>query len=259
MKIFLSWSGNQSLLLAKALREWLPFVFQGIETPFVSEKDIEAGEFWPERLSNVLENYDFGIVCLTTSNLTKPYIMFESGALAKKVGKARLIPVLCGVTPSDLVDNPLGFYQAVSLDRKGILKLVESINVSRLDSKLDGAVLEKTFDRWWSDLQAKIDTIVKAPDEDAPIRKAYTVDDMRGGIDEILSLLRPLARSIRTDSLLALDASLDLASDARREALDGWQRLFLQTLVNRASSEFYSEISKFVKERVPKEDKKVSP
>src|SRR5262245_47965634 len=149
MKIFISWSGNQSLLLAKALREWLPFVFQGIEAPFVSDKDIAAGEFWPERLSTVLESHDFGIVCLTKTGLIKPYVMFESGALAKRVGQAKLIPVLCGLTPGDLVGIPLGLYQCVSLDQEGILRLVESINASRGDKKLTQPVLDKSFKMLW--------------------------------------------------------------------------------------------------------------
>jgi hypothetical protein len=41
-----------------------------------------------------LDEYEFGIVCLTAENLTAPWIMFESGALAKKLGKTRLGPVL---------------------------------------------------------------------------------------------------------------------------------------------------------------------
>jgi hypothetical protein len=106
MKIFLSWPGKQSLLLATELRQWLPRVFQSVE-PFLSTDDIEAGEKWQDRLNTVLEDHDFGIVCLTRTNLTAPYVMFESGALAKKLGKARLIPVLCGLSETELATYPV--------------------------------------------------------------------------------------------------------------------------------------------------------
>jgi hypothetical protein len=55
MKIFLSWSGKQSLLLATELRQWLPRVFQSVE-PFLSTDDIEAGEKWQDRLNTVLKD-----------------------------------------------------------------------------------------------------------------------------------------------------------------------------------------------------------
>lgn len=44
MKVFLSWSGERSRLVATALHEWLPQVINAVE-PFISS-NIDAGARW---------------------------------------------------------------------------------------------------------------------------------------------------------------------------------------------------------------------
>jgi TIR domain len=82
MKVFISWSGPKAKLLAIALRDWLPLVIQSV-TPWMSEKDINAGRRWRTELADQLEECGCGIVCLTKDSLTSPWVLFESGALAK--------------------------------------------------------------------------------------------------------------------------------------------------------------------------------
>ena len=101
MKVFLSHSGAQSRKLAEALAWWLPKVLQKIEKVFISTTSIELGEKFPGTLMKTLEDYDFGIACLTSTNTTAPWVLFESGAIAKK-GESRLIPLLCDMEETDL-------------------------------------------------------------------------------------------------------------------------------------------------------------
>ena len=42
MRVFISWSGERSKVLAQALKEWLPLVLHNVE-PWMSEVDIAAG------------------------------------------------------------------------------------------------------------------------------------------------------------------------------------------------------------------------
>lgn len=48
MKVFISWSGKRSKAMANALKEWIPLIVQHAE-PFVSDKDISAGDRWAKR------------------------------------------------------------------------------------------------------------------------------------------------------------------------------------------------------------------
>ena len=60
MKVFLSWSGIRSKLMADALRDWLPLVIQAVE-PWLSESDIEKGVRWGPDISDRLEESRVGI------------------------------------------------------------------------------------------------------------------------------------------------------------------------------------------------------
>lgn len=81
MKVFLSWSGERSRLVATLLDEWLRCVLQAIR-PWISTKDIDRGSLWFSEIQDQLQDVTTGIICLTQENKEKPWILFEAGALA---------------------------------------------------------------------------------------------------------------------------------------------------------------------------------
>ena len=54
MKVFLSWSGDQSRLLAEALRTWMPTVIQAVK-PYFTPDDIAKGARSATEISRELE------------------------------------------------------------------------------------------------------------------------------------------------------------------------------------------------------------
>ncbi len=93
MKVFISWSGKRSNALAVALKGWLPLILQYVK-PWVSEKDISAGDRWARAIAGELETSNFGILCVTPENLRSEWILFEAGALSKSMLDAKVIPLL---------------------------------------------------------------------------------------------------------------------------------------------------------------------
>jgi hypothetical protein len=126
LKVFLSWSGDLSHEFAEILCDWLPVVLQNVK-PFFTPDDIEKGARWEKDISQELEASSFGLFCLTKENLSKPWIMFEAGALSKSVATSRVCPILFGVEPTDLV-GPLVHFQAVPFSEHEMLKLVRGMN-----------------------------------------------------------------------------------------------------------------------------------
>lgn len=157
MKVLLSWSGSQSRLIAEALRVWLEDVVQALE-PWVSTVDISAGATWHSELSSTLDACSFGVLCLTKSNLSSKWLLFEAGAVSRAVTKSRVVPYLLGVSPDDL-DGPLSHFQASVADREGTWRLVKALNtaVSQCAEKsLASQQLEKSFARCWPELELKL-------------------------------------------------------------------------------------------------------
>jgi hypothetical protein len=129
MKVFISWSGERSKSLAHAFHEWLPLVLHYVE-PWLSEADIDAGERWAQSVATELAASNFGIICVTSENITSPWVLFEAGALTKSLETSRVIPVLLDLEFSD-VSGPLAQFQAEKLSSTGIGEIDHPVHSER--------------------------------------------------------------------------------------------------------------------------------
>ena len=205
MKVFISWSGTRSGNIALKLREWLPSVIQSIK-PWMSSIDIDAGGRWDKDIANELEQTKFGIICLTKTNQTAPWILFEAGALAKTVDDTFVCPYLIDLEPLDVQHGPLSQFQAKRANEKETLELLYTINKALKDSNLSNGQLKKTFDLWWPELKTTLET---TPDDEAVIPRR-PVEDM---IEEILDLVRDLSRNVRGESRSTSEQVVEYAFD----------------------------------------------
>lgn len=151
MKVFVSWSGEASHDVAKALKDWLPNVIQAVDV-FLSSEDIAKGSEWFHELGTVLDESSFGILCLTRDNLSAPWILYEAGALGKRFEQSRVVPLLIDIKVPD-VTGPLAHFNAALLDKGEITKLITAINAQLSENQLTEKQLEKVFQTWWPDLE----------------------------------------------------------------------------------------------------------
>lgn len=157
MKVFISWSGSRSKDLANALRQWLPMVLQYVE-PWVSDKDISAGERWAQAIAGELDASNFGIICITPENLNSEWILFESGALSKSMLDAKVIPLLFGLELSDL-SGPLSQFQAQKVEEVGVMEVVRAIN-KVAEKPASSQIVDQLVPTLWPQLQ---ETLTKIP------------------------------------------------------------------------------------------------
>ena len=192
MKIFISFSGARSHAVAEALRDWLPRVIQQI-VPFLSERDIDKGARWGDKLARELADTHFGIICVTSDDSNSPWINYEAGALSKAVEQAHVAPFLFDIEKRQ-VGYPLAQFQMVSNSYLEVNGLLKSIN-GLCSSPLPGEILNDQFRMWWPDLEKKMVKIAQdpliAPTQDSPPKSESEV------LDEILNLSR------RQDRVLA--------------------------------------------------------
>jgi hypothetical protein len=158
MKIFLGWSGTRSKEVADALELWLPDVLQSVRT-FVSS-NIHTGVNWLNAIRTELSECNFGIFCLTKDNCTKPWILFEAGALAKVLDHARVCPYLIDMDPSDL-PMPLSSFQAAHANEQGTRDLILSLNRASDLWKLSESQALRVFERYWPELKPKLESKAK--------------------------------------------------------------------------------------------------
>lgn len=191
MKVFISWSGKTSGELAKILRDWLPSVIQAVK-PYYSTDDIAKGMRGNTVIAKELEEAGVGLLCLTPDNLDAPWIMFEAGALSKKLDTSRVCPILFGGVETTDLKGPLIQFQAVKFNKEDTRKMLTMVNKQLGDDGLESKVLDLVFEKWWPDLEQKIQSLLSKVPESAP----RAVRDERELLEEILTITRSMAPNV---------------------------------------------------------------
>jgi hypothetical protein len=223
MKVFISWSGERSKAVAEVLDEWLQCVLQAID-PWMSSKDIDRGSLWFSELSNQLADTKLGIVCLTRENKTRPWILFEAGALAKGLTSARVCTFLIDLEPTD-IDDPLAQFNHSRPDEGGVYDLLRTINSSLGDRALKEKVLERVFETYWPQFQAGFQKALEENSITGPVEERTDENVLR----EVLTSVRRLDRKMREfDTTLRKRRSGDLkyGPDLSRPRLSALQARF---------------------------------
>jgi hypothetical protein len=218
MRVFISWSGELSHSIALALREKLPMIIQAVE-PWMSTEEIGSGARWNAELAAALEATNFGIVCATKLNQLAPWLLFESGALAKSVEEGRLVPLCIDLLPSDIT-GPLAAFQARRLHEADIMRLVKDLNAAS-EKPMPAGRVNDVFHLVWPDLES---AIAGALSQTADIelsemdgKPERQVKDMLAEVvDAVRRIERSADRSVVVDAArLAPPPSFD--ADAREE------------------------------------------
>lgn len=194
MKVFISWSGSRSRAIADVLRKWLPSVLQAVR-PYFSPDDVAKGSRWSSEIAKELEASRIGLMVITPENQEAPWLLFEAGALAKNLERAKVCPLLFGdMEPTD-VKGPLVQFQAAKFGEDEMKRVLKMINAELGDAALAPDVLESVFEMWWQKLADDIESELQADvDDEAEIRRSE-----RDMLEEVLSLTRDLSRERARD------------------------------------------------------------
>lgn len=150
----------------------------------MSDLDISAGQRWQDEIGTKLQESDAGIVIVTRQNFERPWLNFEAGAISKSLRRGRPMPLLFDVKSTE-ISGPLVQFQAKEADRDGVFTVLSSLN-EILATALKPAVLQRTFDKFWPELETKFQAIRDSEPETTP-RQERTTDEM---LKEILTIVR---------------------------------------------------------------------
>ncbi|PYB84159.1 TIR domain-containing protein [Pseudomonas soli] len=213
MKVFISWSGNRSRAVAEVLSDWIKCVLQASE-PWISTRHIDRGSLWFSEINEKLRDISVGIVCLTQDNKDKPWILFESGALAKGLSGNRVCTFLVDLQPHDLTD-PLAQFNHTKPDKESVWELMRTLNACLAERSLDERVLEKAFVVYWPQFEEEF-AMALANNEPDKVTKPRSQQDV---LSEILGATRELTKRISK-----IEANQRVVTNQRYNAADAVQR-----------------------------------
>jgi hypothetical protein len=191
LKVFLSWSGVRSREVANLLSDWLCCVIQA-SRPWISTRDLDRGSLWFGEINDQLKDTTIGIICLTQENKTRPWILFEAGALAKGLSTSRVCTLLIDLESQD-IEDPLAQFNHTFPNRESVLGLVKTLNNTLSINALDTRILEQVFDTYWPQFEVKFAKILETT-ETQPPAQPRPKEDVLG---EILENTRILSSKIR--------------------------------------------------------------
>ena len=262
MNIFLSWSGDKSRAIAEALRDWLPDVIQSLK-PWMSKEDIAKGAKWDAEIAQYLKTCPMGIICLTTDNLTAPWLLFEAGALSNNVetkeisgqnvilGRTTVCTYLYELTPTQ-VKEPLSKFQATEAKKDDTKRLLQTINNMLGQNGLSDKQLSNAFERCWTALEHALDHV---PKKQSAFKPQRSTDDM---LAEILTLVRNLSdwrQEIRLSTKLSNLRNLLTHSDVKPQNALSWLAIKELAEANKVSPDSMSDaVRKFLSD-VNKDEK----
>ena len=157
MKVFISWSGERSKMVASALHEWLPLMFETIE-PWMSSTDINKGARWADQLSRQLEQSNAGVVCITPENIESPWLLFESGSLAKTVSASLVCTLVVGMDKTK-IKGPLSQFQHTEPNEADMLQFVKTLNRAKEPPSRSELAIGRLFENLWPLLQKTIEEL----------------------------------------------------------------------------------------------------
>ncbi|QPJ98918.1 TIR domain-containing protein [Enterobacter mori] len=191
MKVFISWSGQRSKVVAEIFNDWLKCVIQASQ-PWISTRDIDRGAIWYSEINDKLKDVSVGIVCLTQENKNRPWILFETGALAKGLSTNRVCTFLIDLNPEDLED-PLAQFNHTTPNKNSVWELTRTINSCLADKALDERILRQVFDTYWPQFDSSFNIALKnnPPSEIVPPRSEQDI------LGEILNNTRVLTQRVR--------------------------------------------------------------
>jgi hypothetical protein len=187
--VFISWSGDTSKKVAEAIREWLPTVLQTVK-PYFTPSDIEKGTRWSSDIAQELDDSMAGIFCVTSQNLSSQWLMFEAGAISKKVDQSLVCPILIGLDNSD-INGPLTQFQTTLFEKSDFRRLVSDLNKANTSNTLEESVLHTVFEKFWPELESKVQSIIDSTQ--AGDSKSADLRSDREILEEVLELSRALA------------------------------------------------------------------
>lgn len=207
MNVFLSWSGTRSKEVASLLRDWLRCVIQAAR-PWISTRDLDRGSLWFGEINDQLKDTTVGIICLTKENKTRPWILFEAGALAKGLSTSRVCTFLVDLETREIQD-PLAQFNHTFPNRESVLGLVKTLNRSLGANGLDDRILEEVFATYWPQFEDRFNSILSNTESPGPTEPRSN-DDVLG---EILDNTRTM-----TSRVMRLEGELDRIK--MRDSLD---------------------------------------
>ncbi len=126
--------------------------------------------------------------------------------------------------------EPLSQFQAIEFQKDELLELVRTINSEQGDGRLSDSVLERSFEKWWPDLEINIDKIIREyhPKKVQEKSQEEYHEEVIGMLRNIIELrVSDLTRHVAEDIFVNIYANIDAALESGNERMERIEALLM--------------------------------
>jgi hypothetical protein len=186
----------------------------GTDDVFMSDEDISPGDKSLEEIDLALKNSTAALVMVSARSMREPWLNFEAGAMAVRLTKTSVIPILLDLTFSQLV-QPLAQFQAIRFDdAEKFRRMLGVLNAHREGDRIKSETLDIVFEARWPTFQDDVSGIIAA---NATPEDQESLPGEADKIDEILATLRSLS-SASSATAVKLGGSGSLGATSRKDS-----------------------------------------
>ncbi len=136
MNIFFSWSKKKSRDLAIVTKNFIEGLFRSDIKIWISSEDIDYGAMAMVDINKALKDSDMCIAFIVEENLSSPWIMFETGAIAGRMHLEKnhtientVVPIIFDrIADEKFQGHPLNQFQRLVFSKESFKKLVKQLN-----------------------------------------------------------------------------------------------------------------------------------
>jgi hypothetical protein len=205
VSIFISWSGPSSREVGRKVKQLVSEVL-GTDDVFMSDEDIAPGDKSLEEIDLALKRSTAALIIVSARTAREPWLNFEAGAMAVRLAKTSVVPILLDLDFNQLI-QPLAQFQAIRYDdREKFRKTLVLLNMQRGSDRIKTETLDIVLTARWPKFQSDVAQIVAdgaSPDD------AAALPDEQDKIDEILSTLRGMSSGFQASTVRSRAAKKD--------------------------------------------------
>lgn len=173
MRVFISWSQKASEKIAKILKETLTTFFNEKIDFWVSAEDINSGSISANEIITALQGSDMAIICLDSSNYTRPWIYFETGVIFGRkydrnlTGEASVVyPIIFDeLRFEDFSNTPFKDLQLMRFNKQSfrdmLLKINDYYNWITEKELLGQGIFDVLFNTTWNNIHNSVNSIIE--------------------------------------------------------------------------------------------------
>ena len=192
------------------------------------------------------------VPCVTSENVDSPWLNFEAGLLASRLGRDRILPLLIGLSLSHL-RGPLGQFQCFSTSKSELRRFLSSL--ARLVPATEHPRqpdLDVTFETWWPAISSSLQIYGEAEGA-LEIGRATSPRGLMRRVSNVDALEEVVSRDVTTDQIESVVVATMRESGVRviRHASQPEHGADLAVWIDQLDSQLGNPILVEVKARIP--------